>query len=540
MRSFLLLLKVQMLGLFGINKALHADAARAKRTLAVAAVAAVGVVALVAAYVASVAGSFAQVGLVDAIPLVAVLVASVAGAVAAFLKANGVLFAFKDYDLVMSLPVRTSAVVLSRIAPLYAMGAAGLAAAVCAVLSALLAPLAPLAVAVVLAALVAAASARFKHAGVVAVVLTFALVIVLMAGYAHVIGQGGGSEQLVQLGAGQMAALSSAYPPAAWAAAGITQGDLVSFGTFAAVNVLAAVVLAAVLVRLFVPVNSWLAAGRARGTFSFDAAHGGASRADASARSPWRAMLGKEARLLLATPIYLLNACMGNVLLVVGTAALAAASVAGALPLGDLPSEAVPLIGRLAPWALAFCVGVASTTTASVSLEGSARWIMLAAPVPARTVLAAKAALNLALALPSVAVGGVLVAFALPLDPLALVAVFAAPLACALFSTYVGLTLDALRPRYDWTTPYEPVKRGMPVFAVALGGVAIVMAGRRCSSARRGRSRFRRRWRSRRCSCTAGSRGWGWPPERRCVSADRLLGRVPKGAVSRMERKGFS
>ncbi|CVH75790.1 hypothetical protein BN3658_00458 [Coriobacteriaceae bacterium CHKCI002] len=254
-----------------------------------------------------------------------------------------------------------------------------------------------------------------------------------------------------------------------------------SFGTFAAVNVLAAVVLAAVLVRLFVPVNSWLAAGRARGTFSFDAAHGGASRADASARSPWRAMLGKEARLLLATPIYLLNVCMGNVLLVVGTAALAAASVAGALPLGDLPPEAVPLIGRLVPWALAFCVGVASTTTASVSLEGSARWIMLAAPVPARTVLAAKAALNLALALPSVAVGGVLVAFALPLDPLAdplaLVAVFAAPLACALFSTYVGLTLDALRPRYDWTTPYEPVKRGMPVFAVALGGVAIVMAG---------------------------------------------------------------
>ena len=59
MRSFLLLLKVQMLGLFGINKALHADAARAKRTLAVAAVAAAGIVALAVAYVASVAGSFA-------------------------------------------------------------------------------------------------------------------------------------------------------------------------------------------------------------------------------------------------------------------------------------------------------------------------------------------------------------------------------------------------------------------------------------------------------------------------------------------------
>ena len=33
MRAFVLLLKIQLLGLFGINKALHADAARAKRTI---------------------------------------------------------------------------------------------------------------------------------------------------------------------------------------------------------------------------------------------------------------------------------------------------------------------------------------------------------------------------------------------------------------------------------------------------------------------------------------------------------------------------
>ena len=49
------------------------------------------------------------------------LVGAIAGAVAAFLKTNGVLFGFKDYDLVMSLPVPTSSVVLSRIASLYAM-----------------------------------------------------------------------------------------------------------------------------------------------------------------------------------------------------------------------------------------------------------------------------------------------------------------------------------------------------------------------------------------------------------------------------------
>ena len=39
MKPFILLLKIQLLGLFGINKTLHADPAKAKRTLALAALA---------------------------------------------------------------------------------------------------------------------------------------------------------------------------------------------------------------------------------------------------------------------------------------------------------------------------------------------------------------------------------------------------------------------------------------------------------------------------------------------------------------------
>ena len=44
MRAFVLLLKIQLLGLFGINKALHVDAARAKRTIGLVALAVVALV----------------------------------------------------------------------------------------------------------------------------------------------------------------------------------------------------------------------------------------------------------------------------------------------------------------------------------------------------------------------------------------------------------------------------------------------------------------------------------------------------------------
>lgn len=491
MRSFALLLKIQLLGLFGINKALHADAAKAKRSMALAALAVVGIAALVALYVSSIAQAFVALHLEEAIPLVAVLVGAVAGAVAAFLKANGVLFAFKDYDLVMSLPVPTSTVALSRIASLYAMsllfgslvmvpafavyaGAAGVTGAgiACMALSIVLAPLLPLAAAVVLAALIAAVSARFRHANIVVVVLTTLATLALVAASFALSGQGGDPAALSDMGAELTAQMANLYAPAAWAAAGIVQGDAAQFALFALVNVAAAIALAVVLARLFVPVNTLLMSSFTRGTFSFET-----GKPAVRSSSAFRALLAKEARLLLATPIYALNTCIGNVMVLVAAVAAAVASGMGALQLDALPPELAGLAVGFLPWMVAFFFGISSTTAASVSLEGSARWLMLTAPVPARTVLAAKAALNLAFAVPTAVVAGALLDWAFRPDLPTALMMFVVPLAFCLFATFFGLALDARRPRYDWTTVYEPVKRGLPVFVVVLGGVALAGVG---------------------------------------------------------------
>ena len=493
MRSFILLLKIQLLGLFGINKALHADAAKAKRALALAALAAVGVVALVAGYAAGVAQGLVQLGLAEVVPLVAVLVGSVAGAVAAFLKTNGVLFGFKDYDLVMSLPAPTTSVVLSRIASLYAMSALfGLLAMVPAfavyaaargttvlgvalmALSVLLAPLLPLALAIVLAALIAAVSARFRHANIVSIVLMLAATLAAVVGSLALSGQADDAAVLAAMGTQLAAQLEAAFPPTAWAAAGIVQGDTGLFLAFAVVNLAAACIVVAVLVRLFVPVNSLLMTSHTRGSFSFEAT---ASTPGGHAGTPLPALVRKEFRLLVATPIYLLNSCMGYVLAIVAALAVAVGSATGAFSLDLVPADFLPFVGSLLPWALAFLFGIASTTAPSVSLEGSARWLMLTAPVPTSTVLLSKAAVNLLVAVPTIVVGGVLLAVFLPLDAASTAALFAAPLSASLLATFVGLALDAGRPRYDWTSVYEPVKRGVPVFATVMGGMAFAAAG---------------------------------------------------------------
>lgn len=494
MRSFALLLKIQLLGLFRINKALHAEPRKAKRMVALGALAVVAIVAVVALYSGSAAMGLVHLGLTETIPLMAVVVGSVAGVITAFLKANGILFSFKDYDLVLSLPVPLLSIVMSRIISLYAMGAAfgvlimvpafvvyagavSLTAtmAACMIGAVLLAPLLPLTVAIVLAALVAGVSARFRHANILVVLLSMALVVAVMAGSMTLSGQQGDTAALSALSTQLVEQMSACYPPAAWAAAGIVSGDLPSFAAFAALSVMAVLVLLAVLVRTFVPVNELLKSVRPRRTFSFAVGDEGSGGRRTGARSPFKALLTKEARMLVATPIYFLNSCTGYVLVIVAAVAAVVAKALGALSL--LPPELSVMTGSFLPWVIAFFIGISSTTAASVSLEGSARWLMFTAPVPVRTVLGAKAALNLALVLPTIVIGDVLLAIALPSDIVSVIALFVVPLSLALFTTFVGLALDARYPRYDWTTVYEPVKRSLPVFAVALGGMAVVGLG---------------------------------------------------------------
>lgn len=121
MRPLALLLKVQFLGLFGINKRLHENGIKTKRVLGIICLIAALIGAAVIAYMACIAQSMLSLDLGTYIPLLGVTLIAMAAIISTFTKANGTLFSLKDYDLVMSLPVPVSTVVLSRLIPLYGL-----------------------------------------------------------------------------------------------------------------------------------------------------------------------------------------------------------------------------------------------------------------------------------------------------------------------------------------------------------------------------------------------------------------------------------
>lgn len=514
MRGLASLLVVQARGTFGINRALHSHDPRQRRRLVLLGSCVVLFVVLFGAYAGTYAAALAAVGARDAIPALAVALGSLAGVGTTFLKANGQLFGFRDFDLVMSLPLPTWQVVVSRVGALYGMNllcalvlagpmlgvwvasgswapaqaavVAGALALVC-----LCMPLLPMAVTTILAYGLAALAARMRRAKAAVGLLGLLAMIALVVGSFALSGaMGEGSDA-----GAQMALLANvsetledivcgAYPPAAWASAGLAVGEPgwpIGLAAFVGVSLAVAAAVVAVMARWFVPINAALEAGvRSRG-----GARESGRREPHARRSPLAALTAKELRLLLNTPTYFMNTATGPVLALVFSIALAVIDpqAIGATLAGELGAGAGQVLSgagleglllALSPWVLAFCFAIAPTSASATSLEGSARWIMQTAPLPARTVLGSKVAANLALCVPAALVSAVIAGVGLGAGPVQLLALACAPLSAGLLCACLGAYLDARAPRYDWTSEYEVVKRSAAVVITCVVGMALV------------------------------------------------------------------
>ena len=450
----------------------------------------------------SVASALVHIGAADALPSIAVATVSLGCAVTTFIKANGLLFGFKDFDLVVTMPVPLWQVVVSRVAPLYGMGlatslvmgapimeryiaAVGAPAAtvVVAAVVLVLAPLIPIALALALSFCVAWVASRTPFAKGVFSALGALATVALVIGISAASRQAGdstvmGGEAFATLGRAMGRAMGLVWPPAAWAAKALA-GDAVMFCLYVGGSVVLAWVALGVLTHELLGMNALLSSGAAA---RFGLASSGHTRDLAHApRTPLVALTLKELRLWVGTPIYFVNTAVGPALTIVVAivaAVLGPGAVAGTMGVSKSGGEELAKVATLMlPWALAFCTAMTSISASSVSLEGSSRWVMQTAPVADAIIVHSKMALNLALTCAVSLVAGLVVAFCFARGPLEALLCVVAPLSGGAISSCLGVFADVKRPRFDWSSEYEPVKRSTSVLITVGVGMAVVLAG---------------------------------------------------------------
>lgn len=189
-----------------------------------------------------------------------------------------------------------------------------------------------------------------------------------------------------------------------------------------------------------------------------------------------KALLRKELKRYTASSVYMLNTGLGLIFM----PALAIAALIKAPALGNMlamVSEEIPFITGLIPVAgiagLCLILSMNAVTAPSISLEGKNIWIVQSMPIDPRKILRAKMKLHLLLNIPVAFVSAILFFIAVKADVLTALTGLALIAAYTFFMAVIGLAMNLKRPNLEWTNEAIPVKQGMAVFVCIFGGMIL-------------------------------------------------------------------
>lgn len=476
--------KIQLMGLFGINKAKNSADPAVKRKAAggLAALAIVGAVMIF--YIVLIAVSFCRQGIGQHLPALTIALTSLITLLFSLLHGCSSLFAMKDYDLVMSLPVTKRDILISRLLCSYianlafALGVAipclvvlfvmdGFSVSVLAVtiVGAVFAPLLPMAVAITVSALLTALTAGFKYKNLLQSLLgIIAFVGIMIASFS--ISFGANAEQDIDMNAMYRLLVADIYPPALLIEMTL-DGTIWAIFLFIGASLLIAVAFVLVLSLGYHKIHDALTAKSARSAYRAK---------EIRSSSALSALTKREFKRLLTCPAYLLNGLSGTLLLLIAGIALLFVNVQESLIQMQLPIGSTGELAYAGFGIFIFSAGISCPSASALSLEGNSRGQLFVLPVPARKILLAKALPTFMINTAAGYITSIIFCIKIGADlPGWITLLISVPLFCAFIAIF-GIFLNLKFPKYDWTTEIQAVKQSIPVMIAVFGSMILGFA----------------------------------------------------------------
>lgn len=191
--------------------------------------------------------------------------------------------------------------------------------------------------------------------------------------------------------------------------------------------------------------------------------------------SPKGALLRKELKHFTSSAMYMMNASLGVLFLVVGAIALLVKQDA---VMSEL-NKVAELKEYLAPIFIMGIVGMSAMnfiSAPSISLEGKNLWIAQSIPVKTMDILMAKVDLHLLICLPPVLLASTVSAYVIKADALQIILLFLVPIIYTIFSALFGLVLNLKFPKFNWLNETVAVKQSLSTFLAMFGSMAMLIA----------------------------------------------------------------
>ena len=410
------------------------------------------------------------------------IIAAVLGVFGSVFSTYTGLYHAKDNELLLSMPIPPSRILLVRLATVYVTGllfeaivmvptllaywfaAPGFSVLqlVLQILLILLLGLVILVLTCILGWVVALIAVRLKNKSFV----TVALSLVFIAAYYFVYFRINSFLMGMLARADSVAASirGAAYPLYAFGRAG--EGDAVSFLIFAAIAVVLFVICLIVMSRTFLQIVT-----DRRGEKT--AVYREQPMKSASVRS---ALLHRELGRFKSSPTYMLNAGLGLLMLpLLGIFALIKMQTVRGVIGSFAASE--PMVAAFLPLIAIAAVGFLSSmntmTAPSVSLEGRSLWVIQSLPVDAWDVLKAKLQMHVGLSVLPTLFATVVLCIVIRAEIAQAACITVISVLFLIFSAEFGLALNLKKPSLDWTNEAVAVKQS-PAVMIALFGMWVL------------------------------------------------------------------
>jgi ABC-2 type transport system permease protein len=395
-------------------------------------------------------------------------------------KANGSLFRSRDYDLLMSLPLKPSVIVASKLVNILAINYLTFAfvyfpsVAVYAIFNAtnatfwllvfptfLLIPLLPIAVSSVIAYLFGFITPKIRYKNLTSILFSFMILFLFMyASFQSTVIE----EDPTAFATFMKGILGKIYYPGEIAFAGML-GDWKSYLIFIAISIIPFAGFVWLVSKNFVGANSRGNSSYVNKNFRLGEQHSTDQR---------KALIIKEMKRYFGSPIYVLNTLVGPIMSTFFMLFMffGENSIVASIPEADLSSE---ILAMVITAMVIFSLGMTSTTAASISIEGKQFWILKSLPVPAEDIFFAKIFVNLFITIPFLIVDVILSLTVFKFNFFQATFMLLIPALMAVIMSCGGLYFNLLMPRFDYENDMRAVKQSLSVLITMLFGFASVL-----------------------------------------------------------------
>lgn len=424
-----------------------------------------------------------QLNALDLLPVVLFVAGSLVMFFFGALRSGNVLFVSTDYDLLMSMPIKSRTIILSKLISLYVSDLAcaliimlpclfvwwkvtspTLLSLLLSVLCLPFLPIIPLMLATLVGTIVTFLSGRSRHKTLVGVVAN----LILVFGIFYAVQLVGTSASAGADIAGYMMTfrnqLFSQYPPARLFFEA-TQGSVTSFLLLAAISVVASIAFTLLTAAVFKALHSKLSnitmkASKAKLVYSEN--------------GTFSALFKKEMRRFFASTTYVVNSGIGSIIGIVAVVYIVFFGKEYVTQVMAVPEMSKMLIA-LMPLFSAALAAVSCTTPSSVSIEGNSLWVVKHLPVSAYSVFMAKIMLNLLITVPTsllISITGIVL---LKASGIYLVLILVFPVIICVFMAYIGLLLNLSFPNFTWTNETKVIKQSASMGISTFAGIGIII-----------------------------------------------------------------